>query len=602
MPDVTISINGQTATIPGVYVNTQITPTAPSGVLPTGPLIFVAQGYGGVPFVPQNFTDAQSLLNAMRGAPSSDFVNFMFNPSTELFGTTLVTYINVAPNTQSSATIVSSGFVGVINLTSTDYGTPSNAIQYSIAEGSIEGVAMSILDGYSGASYFQDNLGVPFQLAYTGTHSGVTYSVISTVAGAATSFVINSPGMGESVTLDLTSPTFATLSSVIQYLNGTGFYVANVIGNGNLPSAYLDVAANISLPAPISTVDQYVNVTATLGDIVYFINNSASSIATASIATGITSGPGYEPLLTALQFFGGATNGVASLANYASGLNVALTQPAWCVVIDKVNTQLSGIEYLGAQHAFIASSPIQRKWRRYITGSALGESPTTAQTNARALNEIMTTYCWPGIQASSTITGNNQTYDGNHVAAAVAGIMTGNPVVTPVTNVTLDGNGVEQLVDVSTIQQLQNNGVLVLDYPADTKIPTLLSDVDTWQNDDNPANVFNQQVACRFALSYYLVRTLQPYVGTVASNFTIVNARNATIALLNQLIYNGQNGFGLLNSWDPNSLVLSFDGNTQTLNVAVSVVFVGQNRFIVVTVTVNPLNISVSSQGVVTNS
>ena len=598
MPDVSISINGQIVSIPGAYVNTQIAPTAPSGILPTGPLIFIAQGYGGVPLIPQNFTDAQSLQNAMRGAPSSDYVDFMFSPSTEVFGTTLATYINVAPNTQSSATVVSSGSVGVIDLLSADYGTPSNLIQYSIASASIAGVAMSILDGFSGSSFSQDNLGVPFQLAYTGTSSGVTYSVISTIAGQATSFVINSPNTGESVTLDLTSPTFATLSSVLQYLNGTGFYVANVIGNGNLPSFYLDTAAAIPLPAPISTVDQYVNVTATLGDVVFFINNSASSIATATIHTGVTSAPGFIPGLTALQFFSGATNGVASLADYANGLNVALTQPAWAVIVDN-NT--AAVRSLGAQHAFTASTPVQRKWRRYITGSALNENPITAQNNARVMNEIMATYCWPGIQRTNTTTNTNQNYDGNHVAAAVAGIMTGNSVITPVTNLTLSGNGVEQLTDTATLQALQGNGVLVLDYPADTKIPTFLSDVTTWQNDSNPANLFNQQVACQFALSYYLVRTLQPYVGTVASNFDITRASNAMIALLNKLIYNGQNGFGLLNSWDPNSLVLSFDGNTQTLNVAVSVVFVGQNRFIVVTVTVNPLNISISSQGVITD-
>lgn len=596
MPDISISINGQVVTIPGAYVNTQVTPAAPSGVLPTGPLIFIAQGFGGVPFVPYNFTDAQSLLNAMRGAPSSDYVNFMFNPSTELFGTTLATYINVAPNTQSSSTIISSGVspIGVINMVSADYGTPSNLIQFSIAEGSEFGVAMAILDGYSGESHFQDNLGVPFTLSYVGSANSVTYSVISTITGLATSLVINSPNAGESITLDLTSQTYGSISAVMQYLNGTGFYIATPIGNGNLPSAYLDVATTIALPP-----DVVVNVTATLGDIVYFINNVASTIATASIAPGVTSSPALVPGFTALQFFSGATNGVASLANYASGLNVAITQPGWCVVIDNNS---AGVRSLGAQHAYLASTPVQRKWRRYVTGSALNETPTTAINNARTMNEIMATYCWPGLQATSTITGNNQIYDGNHVAAAVAGLMTGNPVAQPVTNVTLNGNGVEQQTEVATIQSLQNNGVLVLNYPADTKIPTLLADVTTWQNDSNPANVFNQQVACRFALSYYLVRTLQPYVGGIASNFTVGNARNAVINLLNQLIYNGQNGFGILNSWDPNSLILTYDGASQSLNIAVGVVFVGQNIFIVVTVIVNPLNISISSSGVITNT
>lgn len=599
MPDVTISINGQIVSIPGVYTQTIVNPSVPSGFVPTGPLVFLAAGFGGVPYAATNYTDANSLQSAMRGAPSQDLVPFMFNPSSELSGTSLVTYINVAPNTQSSATILASGNTAVINMVSADYGTPSNLIQYSIATASIAGIAMTILDGFSGISYTGDNLGIPFQLAYTGTSSSVTYSIISTIAGKATSFVVSSPNVGESITLDLTTPTYSTVSAIVQALNGTGFYNCVMLGNGLLPSFYLDVIGATSLPAPISTVDQYVNITAALGAVVYFVNSSASVVATASIANGITSSPGRQPSLTAMNFFTGATNGVPSLANYASGFNVALQNPAWVVLAD---TQSAGVRALGAQHAAAASTLLQSKWRRFLTGSALNETSTTAQNNARTTNELMVTYCWPGIQATSTITGLNQTYDGLHVAAAVAGMMTGNSVPTPVTNATLLGNGVEQIANLATKMSLQNNGVLVLDYPTDTKIPTLLSDVTTWQNDSNPANVFNQQVACRFALSYYITRQLQPYVGTIQSNFDIQRARNSIISILNALIYNGTNSAGILNSWDASSLTLQYDGSTQTLYVAVSVVFVGQNRFIVVTVTVNPLNINISAQGVVTNS
>lgn len=597
MPNIAIYVNGQIISVPGVYVNTTVTPVTPSGLLPTGPLVFIASGYGGVPFAPVNYTDATSLTQAMRGAPSSDLIPFMFNPSSELNGTSLVTYINVAPNTQSSATIVSSGSIGVIDLLSANYGAPSNAVEYSIGAASVAGVSMTLLDGFSGATFTGDNLGVPFQLAYTGTSSSVTYSVTSSIAGKATSFVINSPNSGESVTLDLTTQTFSTISQVVQYLNGTGFYTCLVISNGNLPSYYLDVASSIALPKPVSSVDQYVNVTATLGAVVSWVNTFASSIATAKIHTGITSNPGYVPVLTALQFFSGATNGVPSLANYASGFNVALNVPAWAVIAD---SNSAGVRSLGAQHAATASSIVNKTWRRFVTGSVLGETPTTAQANAQQTNEFMVTYCWPGIQATNPTTGLNQTYDGLHTAAAVAGMMTGNAIPIPLTNKTLLGNGVETLANLPTKTLLQDAGVLVLDYPINTKIPTLLTDVTTWQNDDTPTNVFNQQVSCRFGLSYALVTALTPYIGTIASNFDIARAQNAVKALLNSMIYNGNN-LGILNSWDPTTLVLTYDGSTQTLNVSVAVVFVGQNIFIVVNVQVQPLNISISSQGVITN-
>src|SRR6267378_2431921 len=139
---IAITVNGQLVIVPGVYVNDIITPSVPSGV-PTGPLLFVAAGYGGVPFVATNYTDASSLKQAMRGAPSIDFVDFFFNPTPlgVANGTSLVTYINVSPNTRSTATISSSGTPssGVIQLTSVDYGTPSNLLQYSMQNGSVAG-------------------------------------------------------------------------------------------------------------------------------------------------------------------------------------------------------------------------------------------------------------------------------------------------------------------------------------------------------------------------------------------------------------------------------------------------------------------------------
>ena len=598
MPNISISIDGQVIVVPGVYTSTQVTPAVPSGSLPTGPLVFLAAGYGGMPFTPIECTSNIDLQNAMRGSPSTSFIEFMFNPSSEVNGTSLVTYINVAPNTQSSASLVSSGNTAVINMLSVDYGTPSNLLEYSISAGSSFGVAMTIVDNYSGAAYTANNLGVPCQLSYTGAASGVTYTVQSTITGQATKLVVSSPNPGESLTLDLTSPTFSNVSNVVQYLNGTGYYSCLMFGNGLLPSSYLDITGAIALPKPVATVNQYVNVTATLGDIVNFINTIAASTATANIATGIQSNPGYIPIFIGQQFFSGGTNGVPSLANYASGFNVALNTQAWAIIAD---TNSAGVQALGAQHAATASSVLQAKWRRFVTGSALSESATTAQTNARSINELMVTYCWPGIWETNTTTGLNQVYDGNHVAAAVAGIMTGNSVPTPLTNKTLLGNGVEQMTSLGTLSQLQNNGVLVLNYPISTRIPTLLSDVTTWQNDSNPANVFNQQVACRFALNYYIVNQLQPYVGTIASNYDTTVVANAVKTLLNQLIYNGQSSIGILNSWDPNSLIIAYDGTTQTLSVAVNVVFVGQNLFISVTVTVNPLTISLNSQGVITN-
>lgn len=615
MADVSIQVNGQTVITPGVYPFDQIVATLPFGFVPTGPLIFVAYGYGGTPavvidgsnnhiarpgYVPTNYSDSVSLSNAMRGAPSTSYIDFMYNGTSEVNNASIVTYIEAGPNTQSAASLLASGAVAVVNMVSTNFGTPSNLLKYSVEPGSMSanlgglGIALSIVDGFSGGSAFGDNLGVPFEVAYTGAASGVVYTVSTTISGQATLLQLISPVAGESVQFDLTSNVFSTVSSLIQEINGTGHFAAIGISStstGFLPSSNLDVIANVALPAPVATVNQYVPITATLGDIVYFINTQAAFLATATIANGITSATGYMPVPLNLGYFSGAVNNVPGPADYAIALNAALAVPAWAVFIDSGDP---AVRALGAQHAETASSIPQRRWRRFFTGSALAESASTAQTNARNINQINCTYLWPGITKISTTTGLNQAFDGLHVSAACAGMVCGNPVAMPLTAKTLLGTGVEQTTDLSTKIALQGNGVLVLDYPGDTRIPTLMSDVTTWQNDPSAANIFNQQVACRYALAYYLLKNLQPYVGTIESSFDIGRATNAVKVLLNSLVYTGTNSNGILSSWDPNSLVLTYTGANQTLTVQVTVVLVGQVRFIPVDVSIAPLNITTS--------
>jgi N-acetylmuramic acid 6-phosphate (MurNAc-6-P) etherase len=69
--------------------------------------------------------------------------------------------------------------------------------------------------------------------------------------------------------------------------------------------------------------------------------------------------------------------------------------------------------------------------------------------------------------------------------------------------------------------------------------------------------------------------------------------KKAITSTLNQLKYTGPGSSGILSSWDAKSLVLTYDGATQTVAITVSVVFVGQNRFITIYTNVQPLNASV---------
>lgn len=591
MPNTNVAFNGQTLVIPGAYYGDNVVAAATPTVPTTPPLIFLGYGYGQKPKTPVTYVTPQNLLSAIRGGPCSGFVQFLTNPSPQLNGAQQITYINVGSATQSSLTLQNSNASGVITLTSTNYGIPSNLLQAAVAAGGVSGsIQLTLYDGYANTQAIGNNLGIPFEVAYTGAATGVTYGV-TVSGGVATTFFTSGAASGQNVSIPLGAGSYATVGSVVEYLNGTGFYSAIVLNNGSLPSTYLDSASGVALAVPSSGVNQYANVYAEYGDVIFWVNQYASSYATAVITSGTTSTSGAPLNVLPLTPFSGATSTPPTTSDYASGFNVALTVPGWAVF---ASSNASGVIALGCQHVATASQSVNGMWRRFFSGSSTGDSVATTQAVAQSMDQINATYVYPGVYANNTGTGQNQLYDGLHAAAAVAGMATGNAVATPLTNKQLNATGVEVLLTPSQINTLQQSGVMPIWIPQQTGVPTIVSDLTTWQVDSNPENVFNQQVACRYYLAYSVVNTLQPFVGSVANPLIETNILNAVKQVLNALLYNSGNANGVLVSWNASTLQLIYTGSNQLAAVQVSVVFVGQNRFVTAYVNVLPLSITVT--------
>ncbi len=588
MPNVNTQFQGSTLIKPGAYYDDNVTATQPTTPAIVPPLIFIGFGYGGLANTVYQHSSYEGLIAQLRGGPASSFAQFIYNPSTQLKGASLVNYINPAQNTASTLTLnntVASVSTPAVVLTSVNVGTPSNAMQAEITAGSVGGIDLTIYDGYSNIENRGSNLGLPFQLGYTGSATTVTYSV------TATEFTVGTGVAGdpENFSFALGSGPYATVTQLVEALNGTGYYSAQVISdtNGALPTTSLDLVTSIALAAN-SGVQTYVPVTATLGDPVFWVNTYSQNIAKAVISSGVVSTPG-EPLNDiGYTFFSGATNVVPTLADYASAFNAALLTSGWTIITD---TNMAGIAALGTQHAITASGITTKRYRRFFTGSSVGDTILQTITNARSLNSTTSSYVYPGIYRTDLVSGVNKLYGGLYAAAACAAMATGNRVAEPLTNKSLVGNGIEVALTVPDINQLQQAGVICLDVPESTGVPTIVSDLTTWQNDNNPENVFNQQIACRQYLAYSLLQTAQPYVGQIDSGvLSLGKVKNAITAALNALKYKGTGSSGILSSWSAASLVLSYTGATQTLSITVQVVFVGQNRFITIYVPVQPLN------------
>ena len=588
MPNLNINFGGGTLTQPGVYVfgnvTTNYTPPAPT--IP--PLLYVGYGYGLKPKLPYTFTTPQNLLSALRGGPATAYVNPITLPGPAINGANYITFIDASENTVASGALLNTTGGVLINMYSTIYGPPANLIQVAAYGGSVSGTLLEVYDGYSQTLFTGDNIGYPFLVGYTGTATGsLSFAVSGSYAGSgATGFYLNSPNSGESFVVPLNAATYPTVTNLVQYINGTGFWTATVLSstNGNLPTSGLDIVSG-ALSGVSSGNIYYKGVPSSLRDAVYWLNNYSTYVS-GGLPSGIVSGTLSGQGLTALS---GAQGVAPTLSDYATALNVGLSQPAWVVFMDNNS---ASVQALGSQHAQTASQTQNGSWRRFFTGSTVGDSIATTISNAQALNSKTSCYLYPGVTIQNSTTGVKQTYGGLYAAAAAAGAACGNFVAMPLTNKALNAVTTETTLTLSQINQLQNNGVMVVGLT--NNIPTIISDVTTWQQDSNPENVFTQQVACLWWVCYSLVAALQPYIGGVAAPSTETSIGNALKSTLNSLLYTdlgiGASTNGVLASWTPGSLVIGYNGSTQQWNVQCQVALVGQNRFITVTVYASPYN------------
>jgi hypothetical protein len=600
MPEQGITFDGAFIALPGAYYADNVSAGGPNTPPLTPPMIVVGYGWGPKPKVPVTFNSPQNLLSAVRGAPVSLFVPFIANPSPALNGAQLITFIDASQNTQSQLSLTASGALGTQTLiTSVLYGPPSNQMTGQVSTGTTAGLKVILSDNYAGTQLVGDNLTVPFQLAYSGAASGqtATYTVTSGT------FSVSGNSSADTFSIPIGSGAYSTVALLTEYLNGTGFYFADGLSStgGQLPSNFLTVTAGVSLAAPVSGALVFTNVRAYLQDINFWINQFASSMATSAVSGSATDTAAYLPVTGVPTFFSGA-RGVPPVANdYALALTAALSTAGWTVFCD---SNLPAVQSLLAAHVEIASTAPYGMWRRGFTGSSIGDTPTFTQTAAIGLDSLQMVYVYPGIYRTNTATGQNQLYGGLYAAAAAAAIATGNTVATPLTNKVLNGTGVENAnagtpLTQSQLGNLQNAGVMALYIPQNTSVPTILSDVTTWQVDDNIENVSSQQVACRFWLAYTTIAAVQPYVGTIASPIVEVNILNALKTALNASVFTGGSSNGILASgavtppWS--NLQLAFNGQNQLATVTFNATLVSQNKFITCFASVQPLDFVITA-------
>lgn len=589
MPNMNTSFNGATLIQPGAYEGDVPAPPSPNPNAVVPPLIVIGFGYGGAPATPYNFATVQAFQAFLRGGPATSiYAPVLESPSPGWNGAQEITYFNACESTQATATFAasatSSGACPIMEITSTNYGLPSNQMTLSatpVYNGA--GVDLTLYDGYSGQTMTQSNVGIPLQVSYSGINDSGTIAVEDADGSGIPAQIVISDGTSVVATLPIGPAGYNLVSDLFNYLNGITDFSAIVLGDATLPLTDLDIGTYT-----IATATPEI-ITAGYNGPVYWINQYCGNYATAE--SNATS----RPLAGTVKFvavdgkqFTGATSIPPVLQDYADCFNAALNVAGWALITDSSE---QAIRALASAHVTQASSTLYGQGRRYFTGSDLGDTVAVTAANCQALSNKLVVYAYPGISITDPTTGVTTMYGGYMAGAAAAAFACGNDVAQPLTNKPIQAVGVEVALELTDIDTLQQAGCMPIAVTDQTKVPRFVSDITTWQADNNPLNVFAQQVACRLWLGYSLVNATQPYVGTIASPFDEVNILKAAKKCLNGLIRNNTNNSNaVLVSWNTASLQLVYIGQNQQAAISVSVMLVGQNRFITILVPVQTYN------------
>ncbi|MGB9660651.1 MAG: phage tail sheath subtilisin-like domain-containing protein [Moorellaceae bacterium] len=241
---------------------------------------------------------------------------------------------------------------------------------------------------------------------------------------------------------------YSTLQALVNYLAGQSGYTASLMGNGSMPSTYLD-------PVTSQNITTAYTVTAQLGSIIYWIN-TYSQLVTAKQANSNNYNPPANIDYTNLA---GGSDGNPTNTDWQNAISALRKQDVQFVV--PLTNDASIHAMFDAENKYLAQNGIA--YRRGFYGGALGETDTQVQTRAQNLNSDRAVLAPVGFYQYDS-QGNYKLFPPYMLAAIFAGIAAGlDSVTTPLTNKNLNVLGLERLLPQSTILTFLQNGVAAVD-------------------------------------------------------------------------------------------------------------------------------------------
>ena len=384
---------------------------------------------------------------------------------------------------------------GGLTFKSKIYGVDSNDIQVALEENTItDSYRLKVIFDKDRVRNTYDNIGNIFKIEYTGDGEA-KYSVThSSETGFANNLVLTENGE-EIKTYSLDDGVFEYTNDIIKDINNTPQFKAllSPFGNKDIETKYLDEATDISLGAEGAYVeaiygdilkqtkyDQAVSITRagetqTPSDVSVQSGEESAEVTASSVANIPTITPFETTKLS------GGTNGTPP-STWSDKLNLFAHEGGYYVV------PLSSRQSVHAEVAhFVNSRSDAGEPMRAIIGAGINETKEQLIGRASAL-----------VNPRVSLIANSGTFvmeDGrkNHVpaymvASAVAGLASGLGIGESITFKNFRINSLDQVYESSDLDQLNENGVISIEFVRD-RLNTrfrIVDDVTTYNDTRDP--------------------------------------------------------------------------------------------------------------------
>ncbi len=462
---------------------------------------------------------------------------------------------NVNPTTQGTLSLMSSGAVAQIALTTTRWGAAADSIKVAVSTGSTAGYTVTVADDYSGESITLPNLALNvLSIWYSGT--GTTPTVSATDS-----------------TLTLTAATSDVGGSISLISGMTAQQLVNQIGtfagwNATLldPNPNDLVAAlfdNVSSVAVGTTSATATILTANITAVVRALNGASqpwvTAVREADATTLATTGT--------FTYATGGSTGTATTTDWQdayTGLQ-AETDVLWVVPVS------SNASYWTMNQAHCQLMRSYGYGRSGAVGGALGTTVTEALANVQSLATRYTDYVVAGLQGTN-LQGQATTFAPYIVAAQVAGAQAGLSLNESLTLKPFNATGLEQAFAYPVVDQLVQGGCLVFKvvngHYVLAKGQTTAAINTSATADDVQMNAVNET----FVVEYNLNAILNQFVGQPIVATTTAQVRSAVFQYLKSV---GSGANALINGYPaPSQIQVTITGTVISIQAPASLTLV----------------------------